>query len=191
MEYDIKSKSLKVGGKKRIEWAANRMPVLEIVRKRFAREKPLKGLSIAACLHVTTETAVLALTLKAGGAKVRLCASNPLSTQDDVAASLVFDYGIETFSLKGEDNKRYYKHIYQALAPKPQITLDDGADLVSTIHKKNLSLPWAGTDYLRTCAVWGSWSYLASVPSAFSKSLAFRYGRGWCTWSSALHHGSR
>ena len=107
MKFDIKNKNLRLEGKKRIEWANNRMPVLELIRNRFAKEKPLKNLNIAACLHVTTETAVLALTLKAAGANLRLCASNPLSTQDDVAASLVFDYGISTFSIKGENNKIY------------------------------------------------------------------------------------
>ncbi|MFH1768588.1 MAG: adenosylhomocysteinase, partial [Candidatus Omnitrophota bacterium] len=130
MRFDVKDKALKIKGKKRIEWALNRMPVLERVRRRFKEQKTLKKLNIGACLHVTTETAVLAITLKAGGANPVLCASNPLSTQDDVAASLVFDYGIEVFAINGEDTKTYYRHIDAVLKNNPQITLDDGADLV-------------------------------------------------------------
>jgi len=121
-----------------------------LIRKRFSEEKPLKGLNIGACLHVTTETAVLAITLKAAGARVWICASNPLSTQDDVAASLAFDYGIGTFSIKGEGRTTYYRHIHRVLSYKPEITLDDGADLVSTIHRKPTSLPWAGTEETTT-----------------------------------------
>ena len=122
-------------GKSRIEWAAIQMPVLEFIKNRFLKEKPLKGLRISACLHVTCETANLMLALKAGGADLVLVASNPLSTQDDVAASLVKDYGISVFAIKGEDRKSYYSHIYMALDHKPHITMDDGADLVSAIHK--------------------------------------------------------
>lgn len=134
-KYDIKDISLANKGKKRIEWAEADMPVLRNIRKRFKKEKPLRGFTIGACLHVTTEAANLAITLKEGGADVYLCASNPLSTQDDVASSLVKDYGISVFAIKGEDNKTYYKHINQVIDAKPQITMDDGADLVSTLHK--------------------------------------------------------
>ncbi|HHT9129546.1 MAG TPA: adenosylhomocysteinase [Candidatus Brocadiaceae bacterium] len=140
MNYDIKDINLAPGGKKRIEWASNDMPVLAQVKERFEKEKPLKGTRMSACLHVTAETANLARTLKAGGADVVLCASNPLSTQDDVAASLVKDYGIPVFAIKGEDNKTYYKHIASALDHKPTITMDDGADLVSAIHKERKEL---------------------------------------------------
>lgn len=140
MDYDIKDIKLSPKGKLRIEWASNNMPVLNLIKKRFEKERPLEGLKIAACLHVTTETGVLMDVLKTAGANVRLCASNPLSTQDDVAASLVKDFRIETFSIKGEDTKTYYRHINSALAIKPQITMDDGADLVSTIHKNSKEL---------------------------------------------------
>jgi adenosylhomocysteinase len=136
MKYDIKDIKLARKGALRIEWARNNMPVLGLVAARFAKEKPLKGKKIAACLHVTTETGVLMEVLKAGGAEAVLCASNPLSTQDDVAASLVKDLKIPVFSIKGEDTKRYYKHIEAVLAAKPDITMDDGADLVSTIHRR-------------------------------------------------------
>ena len=137
--YDVKDISLAKEGKLRIDWSAKEMPVLRLIRERFAREKPLAGVRISACLHITTETANLALTLKEGGAKVVLCASNPLSTQDDVAAALV-DYGVPTNAIKGEDNKTYYKHIVTALEHKPLITMDDGADLVSTLHKDFMKL---------------------------------------------------
>ena len=126
MKYDIKNISLAKKGKLRIEWAMNNMPVLNLIRKRFEKEKPLKNTRVSCCLHVTTETAGLMLTLKSAGAKIALCASNPLSTQDDVASSLVKDYGIPTFAIKGEDNKTYYKHILSALENKPEITMDDG-----------------------------------------------------------------
>jgi len=124
----------------RIQWAEKNMPVLRSIQARFKKEKPLKGIRLGACLHVTTETANLAIALKAGGAEVRLCASNPLSTQDDVAASLVKDYGISVFAICGENNKTYYSHISSALENKPNITMDDGADLVSTIHNKRREL---------------------------------------------------
>jgi adenosylhomocysteinase len=140
MNYDIKDITLAEKGKLRIEWADQSMPVLRLIRDRFAKEQPLKGVRIAACLHVTTETANLARTLKAGGAEVALCASNPLSTQDDVAASLVKDYEIPVFAIKGEDNETYYKHIHAALDYKPVITMDDGADVVSTIHSDRKEL---------------------------------------------------
>lgn len=137
---DVKDIKLAQGGKKRIEWADKDMPVLSQVRAKFSKEKPFKGLKISACLHVTAETANLVRTLKAGGAEVLLCASNPLSTQDDVAASLVKDYEISVFAIKGEDNDSYYKHIEEAIRFSPNITMDDGADLISTIHSKYESL---------------------------------------------------
>jgi adenosylhomocysteinase len=140
MDCDIKDMKLAKDGKLKIEWADQQMPVVGLIRKEFEKTKPLKGLTIGGCLHVTTETANLARTLKAGGAKVALCASNPLSTQDEVAASLVKDYGIYVYAIRGEDNKTYYKHIYQVLDQKPDITLDDGGDLVSTIHKERREL---------------------------------------------------
>lgn len=138
--HDVKDMKLAAAGRDRIEWAEREMPVLRAIRQRFEKQKPLKGLRLAACLHVTTETANLARTLKAGGADVMLCASNPLSTQDDVAASLVKDYGIPTFSIKGEDNKTYYSHIGAVLDAKPHLTMDDGADLVSVIHSDRRAL---------------------------------------------------
>lgn len=136
MNHDIKDKSLASKGKKRIEWANNDMPVLKQIRERFEKEKPLKGLKMSACLHVTAETANLMRTLKAGGADIVLCASNPLSTQDDVAASLVFDYGISVFAAKWESRNKFFRHIETAIEHNPDITMDDGADLVSTIHKE-------------------------------------------------------
>jgi len=136
MKYDIKDIKLAKKGALRIEWARNNMPVLKLIFGRFRKERPLKGLKIACCLHVTTETAALMEVLKVGGATVALCASNPLSTQDDVAASLAAHLKIAVFSVKGEDTKRYYRHIESALAIKPEITMDDGADLVSTIHRR-------------------------------------------------------
>ena len=140
MKYDIKNINLAKEGKQRIEWAERQMPVLRLIRERFTKEKPLKGVALAACLHVTSETANLARTLKAGGAKVIVCASNPLSTNDSVAASLVRDFKIPTFAIKGEDNKTYYKHLNAALDEKPNLTMDDGADLVGLIHTKRLEL---------------------------------------------------
>jgi adenosylhomocysteinase len=139
MDYHIKDKSLAEHGRLRIEWASREMPVIKLVRQRFVKEKPLKGVRISACLHVTTETGNLALALKDGGADLVLCASNPLSTQDDAAAALV-EYGLPTFAIKGEDNKTYYQHINSALAHKPQLTVDDGADLVSTAHRERKEL---------------------------------------------------
>nr|MBU1328830.1 adenosylhomocysteinase [Candidatus Omnitrophota bacterium] len=140
MHFDISNIKLAPTGKLRIEWANENMPVLKLIRERFSKEKPLKGVKISCCLHVTTETAVLMNTLKSGGAEVNLCASNPLSTQDDVAASLVKDFNIPVFAIRGEDNKVYYSHIESSLGLKPNITMDDGADLVSTIHKSRLDL---------------------------------------------------
>ena len=136
MKYDVADLSLAAGGKKRILWADNDMPVLAAIRKRFTKSKPLKGMNVSACLHVTAETANLVRTLKAGGANVALCASNPLSTQDDVAASLVKDFKIATFSICGENRATYYKHINAAIDHKPVITFDDGADLVNELHTR-------------------------------------------------------
>ncbi len=138
-QSDIKDPSLAEAGKQRIEWASQQMPVVKLIRERFAKEKPLKRLRISACLHITTETANLALALKEGGANIILCASNPLSTQDDVAAALV-EYGIPVNAIKGEDDATYYKHINTALDNKPQLTIDDGADLVATLHTKRSDL---------------------------------------------------
>ena len=137
---DIANPSLAPDGVKRIQWAAREMPVLELIRERFAREKPLQGIRMTSCLHVTTETANLAIALRDGGADVRICASNPLSTQDDVAAALVHEYGIPVFAICGEDNETYYRHIHQALEHGPQLTMDDGADVVATIHKDRRDL---------------------------------------------------
>jgi len=196
MNCDVRNKTLKTLGKKRIEWALNRMPVLEQIKKRFKKQKSLKGLNIGACLHVTTETAALAITLKAAGARPLICASNPLSTQDDTAASLAYDYGIEVFAIKGENTKTYYKHLNSVLAAKPQITLDDGADLVSTIHKlafqskKKIKLPWASTEETTTGVIRlkalqneGKLLYpIIAVNDAYTKHLFDnRYGTGQST----------
>lgn len=140
VEHDVKSLDMATGGRYRIEWAEREMPVLRAIRERFAVEKPLAGMRVSACLHVTTETANLMHTLQMGGADIVLCASNPLSTQDDVAASLVAHYEIPVYAIKGEDNNTYYDHIRAALDFKPHITMDDGADLVSTIHKSRREL---------------------------------------------------
>ena len=140
MNYGIKDINSAEKGKDKIEWAEKQMPVLSIIRKRFDKEELLKGIKIAACLHVTTETANLVKTLKEGGAEVSLCASNPLSTQDDVAASLVKDFGISVFAIRGEDKDTYYQHIEKVLSCGPNITMDDGADLVSTIHSQKKEL---------------------------------------------------
>jgi adenosylhomocysteinase len=137
---DAKDLSLAPRGKDRIEWAAKDMPVLRLIRARFEKDQPLKGVRMAGCLHITTETANLAITLKAGGADLVLCASNPLSTQDDVAAALISEYGIPTFAIKGEDEQTYYRHINAALDHKPNMTMDDGCDLVSTLHTTRTEL---------------------------------------------------
>ena len=137
--YDIKDINLAEDGRKRIAWAAREMPVLDLIRQRFEKEKPLAGVRMVACVHVTTETANLAYALRAGGADCAICASNPLSTQDDVTAALVAD-GFQVFAIKGEDEETYFKHIYQALEHKPHIVIDDGADVVSTIHKEKLDI---------------------------------------------------
>lgn len=152
-EFDIKDPKLADSGALRIEWAEKNMPVLRQIRERFKKEQPLKGTTLACCLHVTTETANLMITLKAGGAKPYLCASNPLSTQDDVAAALVKHFGIPTFAICGEDNKTYYEHIDACLDASPQITMDDGADLVSRLHTERKSQAkdiWGGTEETTT-----------------------------------------
>jgi adenosylhomocysteinase len=138
--YDVRDESLAADGTRRIEWAEAQMPVLRLIRERFAAERPLAGARIAACLHVTSETANLARTLKEGGATVTLCASNPLSTQDDVAAALVMEYGIATYAIKGEDATTYYQHIHATLDTRPTITMDDGCDLVTALHKERTDL---------------------------------------------------
>ncbi|HVU11529.1 MAG TPA: adenosylhomocysteinase [Phototrophicaceae bacterium] len=140
VEHDVKNLETATGGRYRIEWAEHEMPVLRAIRERFAKEKPLQGIRVSACLHVTTETANLMHTLQMGGADIVLCASNPLSTQDDVAASLVSHYEIPVYAIKGEDNNTYYDHIKAALDHQPHVTMDDGADLVSTIHKTRREL---------------------------------------------------
>lgn len=153
MDYDVKDLGLAKEGELRVEWAAQQMPVLKQIRERFKKEKPLKGVTVAACLHVTTETGNLMVALKEGGANVGLCASNPLSTQDDVAAYLVKKHNISVFSIKGEDTKTYYDHINSVLDMKPNITMDDGADLVSTLHtdrKEMLEHLYGGTEETTT-----------------------------------------
>jgi adenosylhomocysteinase len=140
IDYDIKDPGLAEGGRYRIEWAAKEMPVLKLIREQFEKERPLEGLRLSACLHVTTETANLMHTLQVGGADIVLTASNPLSTQDDVAASLVTHYEIPVYAIKGEDDETYYQHLEAAIAHRPQITMDDGADLVSEIHKNHTDL---------------------------------------------------
>jgi len=190
--YDIKDPSLVDEGKLRIEWAGKEMPVIKLIKQRFAKEKPLQGIRISACLHITTETANLAMALREGGADLVLCASNPLSTQDDVAAALV-DYGIPVNAIKGEDNKTYYKHIITALEHKPQLTVDDGADLVSTLHKEHTELihnviggteeTTTGVIRLRNMAKEGKLGYpLIAVNDAQTKHFFDnRYGTGQST----------
>ena len=156
MKADIRNIKLAKAGRQKIEWADKSMPVLRLIRERFQKEKPLRGVNLACCLHVTTETANLMRTLKAGGANLALCASNPLSTQDETAAALVAEYGISVFAINGEDHKTYYKHIHQALDIKPHITMDDGADLVSTLHTDRKDLAkhiMAGTEETTTGVV--------------------------------------
>src|SRR5476651_1501690 len=196
--FDVKNIELADLGKRRIEWANQSMPVLQIIRKEFIKEQPLKGIRIAACLHVTTETANLAITLRDGGADVVLCASNPLSTQDDVASSLVRDYNISTFAVKGEDNDSYYKHILAALDHKPHMTMDDGADLVSTALTKRkdvLDGIIAGTEEtttgvirLRAMAKDGQLRYpIVAVNDALTKHMFDnRYGTGQSTMDGVI-----
>ncbi len=197
-KYHVKDLSLAEAGQQRIAWAEREMPVLRQTRERFAREKPLSGLRIAACLHVTTETANLMRTLKAGGAQVVLTASNPLSTQDDVAAALVVYDDIPVFAIKGEDTDTYYQHIHAALDFRPHITMDDGADLISTLHKERrdqLADIIGGTEEtttgvirLRAMADDGALAYpVIAVNDALTKHLFDnRYGTGQSTWDGVL-----
>jgi len=190
--YHIKDPSLAGEGKLRIEWADRQMPVVGLIKQRFTREKPLKGLRISACLHITTETANLALTLREGGAELVLCASNPLSTQDDVAAALV-DYHIPVNAVRGEDNETYYRHVNAAIEHRPHITMDDGADLVSTLHKdypERTANVIGGTEEtttgvirLRNMASKGKLAYpIVAVNDAQTKHLFDnRYGTGQST----------
>jgi adenosylhomocysteinase len=190
---DVKDPELALKGRSRIDWADTQMPVLRTIRERFERDRPLRNLRIAACLHVTSETANLARSLAAGGAEVRLCASNPLSTQDDVAASLSADYGISTFAIKGEDNDTYYKHIDAVLEFRPQITMDDGADLVSVLHSRRRDLlpgiiggteeTTTGVIRLTSMAKDGVLAYpIVAVNDALTKHLFDnRYGTGQST----------
>ncbi|MFO1463214.1 MAG: adenosylhomocysteinase [bacterium] len=203
MNSDIRDKSLSNKGKLRMEWAERDMPVLRQIRQRFHQEKPLKGVKIAACLHVTTETGNLMVTLKEGGADVTLCASNPLSTQDDLAAALVVEYGIPVFAIKGEDKDTYYKHIQQALEFGPQLTMDDGADLVSYIHTEGLNLlpnilggteeTTTGVIRLKSMARDGALKYpIIAVNNADTKHFFDnRYGTGQSTLDGILRATNR
>jgi adenosylhomocysteinase len=195
---DVKDLALAERGKRKIEWANQQMPVLQLIRKRFIKEQPLKGVRIAACLHVTSETANLAITLRDGGADVVVCASNPLSTQDEVAACLVKDYSIPTFAIKGEDNATYYAHISAALDFKPQITMDDGADLVTQLLTKRTDLvaeviggteeTTTGVIRLRAMAKDGTLRYpIIAVNDAMTKHMFDnRYGTGQSTMDGVL-----
>lgn len=203
MDYDIKDEKLASKGKLRTEWAAESMPVLKSIRERFEEEKPLKGIRLSACLHVTTETASLMETLKAGGAEVALCASNPLSTQDDVAASLVKYTKVPVFAIKGEDRNTYYRHILSALKAGPQLTMDDGADVVSILHSKKkelLSGVLGGTEEtttgvirLRSMAEKGVLQYpIIAVNDADTKHLFDnRYGTGQSTIDGIIRATNR
>ncbi len=204
MDFHVKDLSLADKGKDRIEWAEMDMPVLrKEIRERFIKEQPLKGVKIAACLHVTTETANLMRTLKEGGAEVYLCASNPLSTQDDVAAALVKHYDIPVFAIKGEDEETYYKHIEAVLSVKPNITMDDGADLISTLHKKHQELidnviggteeTTTGVIRLKAMAKDGALKYpVIAVNEALTKHLFDnRYGTGQSTIDGILRATNR
>jgi adenosylhomocysteinase len=197
-KHDVAKLALAPDGKRRIEWAERQMPVLRAIRERFIKEQPLAGTRIAACLHVTSETANLMRTLAAGGAEVALCGSNPLSTTDDVAASLVADYGIATYAIKGEDNETYYRHIDQALAIKPTVTMDDGCDLVTILHTKRKDLAsevFGGTEEtttgvirLRAMAAEGVLAYpVIAINDADTKHLFDnRYGTGQSTLDGIL-----
>src|SRR5213593_4578429 len=190
---DVKDISLAAQGRLRIEWADNYMPVLRLIRERFAKDKPLKGQTLAACLHITSETANLLRTLQAGGARVFACASNPLSTQDDAAAALVKDFGISVFAIKGEDNKTYYNHILAALDARPTMTMDDGADTVGVLHTKRQDLirniiggteeTTTGVIRLKAMAADGALKYpIISVNDADTKHLFDnRFGTGQST----------
>jgi adenosylhomocysteinase len=201
--YDIKDLNLAKKGRLRIEWAALEMPVLKSIQERFKREKPLKGFRLSACLHVTTETAILMETLKTGGAELTLCASNPLSTQDDVAASLVKFSKIPVFAVRGEDRRTYYRHIMSALSLKPNLTMDDGADLVSILHKEKKGLlegviggteeTTTGVIRLRAMAEKGFLKYpIVAVNDAYTKYLFDnRYGTGQSTIDGILRATNR
>ena len=192
-QFDVKDIALAEGGRRRMDWAEKEMPVLKEIRERFAIEQPLKGAKVSACLHVTAETASLMRTLQDGGADVVLCASNPLSTQDDVAASLVTHFEIPVFGIKGEDNETYYQHIYAALDHSPSITMDDGADLLSTLHKDRVDLlpgviggteeTTTGVIRLRAMAADGALQYpVIAVNDAKTKHFFDnRYGTGQST----------
>jgi len=192
-KFDVRDRKLAEGGRRRIEWAEQEMPVLRDIRERFAKEQPLKGTRVSACLHVTSETANLMRTLQAGGADTVVCASNPLSTQDDVAASIVSHFEIPVFAIKGEDNATYYKHIHAALDHRPHVTMDDGADLVSTLHKDRRDLlegvrggteeTTTGVIRLRAMAADGALSYpVIAVNDAMTKHFFDnRYGTGQST----------
>ena len=192
-EFHVKEPALAGKGQDRMEWAEHNMPVLRSIRQRFEKEKPLRGMTIGACLHVTTETGVLATTLAAGGAQVSLCASNPLSTQDDVASCLAVNHGIATYAIKGEDHDTYYRHIESVLDSKPKITMDDGADLVSMIHTKRRDLlpgilggteeTTTGVIRLESLASEGALAYpIIAVNNADTKHLFDnRYGTGQST----------
>lgn len=198
MQYDIKDINSAEQGRQRIDWALSEMPVLRGLMDRFSQEKPLQGLRIGACLHITTETANLARTLKAGGAQIVLCASNPLSTQDDVAAALVQHYEIPTFAIKWEDTERYYQHVEAVIAHRPQITLDDGADLVSTLHQHHQDLlkdiiggteeTTTGVIRLRSMARDKALQYpIIAVNDAYTKHLFDnRYGTGQSTLDGVI-----
>ncbi len=201
MDYDVKDLRLANQGRMRIEWAEESMPVLRLVRKRFAKERPLRGVRIAACLHVTTETANLMQTLQAGGADIRLCASNPLSTQDDTAASLVAHDHIPVFAVKGEDKKTYYRHLHDALGHHPTVTMDDGCDLVSTLHsEKKTARILGGTEEtttgvirLRSMAAKGVLKFpVISVNDADTKHMFDnRYGTGQSTLDGIIRATNR
>jgi adenosylhomocysteinase len=198
MDYDVRDLDLAPAGRRRIEWAAREMPVLHLIQQRFRQEKPLAGVRMSACLHITTETANLARTLQVGGAEVVLTASNPLSTQDDAAAALVSYYEIPVFAIKGEDNKTYYDHIHAALDHEPHITMDDGADLVSTLHKDRTELidkviggteeTTTGVIRLRAMAKSGALAYpIVAVNDAMTKHLFDnRYGTGQSTMDGVV-----
>lgn len=203
VKHDVKDMSLAKKGKLRIEWAAQEMPVLRSVAERFAKEKPLRGIKVVACLHVTTETASLMETLKAGGAQIALCASNPLSTQDDVAASLVKNSDISVFAIKGEDTKTYYRHIKDSLLIGPHITMDDGADVVSVLHKEEKGLlknviggteeTTTGVIRLKAMAADGALQYpIIAVNDAYTKHLFDnRYGTGQSTMDGVIRATNR
>lgn len=203
MDYHVKDLKLARQGKLRSEWAAQEMPVLKQIEERFKKEKPLKGIRVAACLHVTTETGNLMTTLKAGGAEAYLCASNPLSTQDDVAAHLVKNHKISVFAIKGENTKTYYKHINAVLAARPHVTMDDGADLVSTLHtdRKNLiddviggtEETTTGVIRLKSMADDGVLQYpIVAVNNADTKHLFDnRYGTGQSTLDGIIRATNR